>query len=83
MYSQEKLRGLSLNFHIHMSVSDLYIFPGFVHIFSCSRIGRPIVGIVGIYKSLTDTEMWKLGHAIPFLGIVFLEFSVLFLGIAV
>ncbi len=37
------------------SVSDLYI-PR-IGLF-CSRIGRPIVGI---YKLLTDTWMWKLG----------------------
>jgi hypothetical protein len=40
-----ELRGVSPNFHIHVSVSDLYIFPEMVHIFSCSRIGRSIMGI--------------------------------------
>ncbi len=29
---------LSPNFHIHVSVSDLYIIPGLVHIFPCCRI---------------------------------------------
>ncbi len=52
-----ELRGLSPNFHIHVSVSDLYILRIGSH-FSCSRIRR---SIVGIYKSLTDTWMWKLG----------------------
>jgi hypothetical protein len=52
-----ELRGLSPNFHIHVSVSDLYIPRIGPHIFS-SRKGRPIVGI---YNSLTDTWMWKLG----------------------
>jgi hypothetical protein len=46
-----ELGGLSPNFHIHASVSDLYIPKIGLHI-SCSRIGR---SIVGIYKSLTDT----------------------------
>jgi hypothetical protein len=32
------LHGLSPNFHIHVSVSNLYIPT--VHLFSCSRIGR-------------------------------------------
>jgi hypothetical protein len=34
---------LSPNFHIHVSVSDLHI-PRIVPHFSCSRIGRSIVG---------------------------------------
>jgi hypothetical protein len=46
-----ELHGLSPNFHIHLSVGDLY-FPGSVHIFGCSKIDRPIQEI---YKSLTDT----------------------------
>ncbi len=52
-----ELRGLSPNLHIHVPVSDLYIPRIGPHIFS-SRKGRPIVGI---YNSLTDTWMWKLG----------------------
>jgi hypothetical protein len=39
-----ELRGLSSNFHIHMSVSDLYIPRIGPHI-SYSRKGRPIVEI--------------------------------------
>ncbi len=46
-----ELRGFSPNFHIHVSVSDLYIPRIGPHI-SCSRIVRPILEI---YKSLTDT----------------------------
>jgi hypothetical protein len=45
-----ELRGLSPNFHIHVSVIDLYNPRIGPHI-SCSRIGRLILEI---YKSLTD-----------------------------
>ncbi len=38
-------------FHIHVTVSDLYIPRIGPHIFGCSKIDRPILEI---YKSLTD-----------------------------
>ena len=62
MYPEKELRGLSQitqisTIHIHLFVRDLYI----------PRIGLPILlqekmwTDPGIYKSLTDTRMWKLG----------------------
>jgi hypothetical protein len=51
IFSEKELRGHSPNFHIHVSVSDLYI----------PTIDLPILlqeifgSILGIYKSLTDT----------------------------
>jgi hypothetical protein len=57
VHPEKELRGVSPNFHIHVFVSNLYIFQGSVHIFSCIRIGRPIVEI---YTSITDTRR-KLG----------------------
>ncbi len=61
VFTEKELCGLSPNFHIHESVSDLYtVFPRSVHLFSCSRIGRPFMKI-HVFISLTDTWMWKLG----------------------
>ncbi len=72
---EKELRCFSPNFHIHVSVRDLYI-PGISPHISCSRIGKPIVGI---YKSITDTWMWKLGvwPSNSFSGNICLEFLVL------
>jgi hypothetical protein len=47
-----ELRGLSPNFHIHVSVSNLYIPKVGPHtVYPCGRIDRPILKI---YKSPTD-----------------------------
>jgi hypothetical protein len=63
VFPKKELRGLSPNFYLHVSVSDLYIPWVGLHIF-CSRIGRPIVWK---YKSLTDTFMWNVEKAAQFL----------------
>ncbi len=48
----------SVPFSTFMCLWAIYIFPGSVHIFPCSRIGRPILEI---YKSLTDRWVYELG----------------------
>jgi hypothetical protein len=54
MFPEEELRSHSPNFHIHVSVSDLYIPT-----IDLSILWQEICGpILGIYKSLTDTCMW-------------------------
>jgi hypothetical protein len=76
-----ELRGLSPNFYIHVSVSDLYISRIGPHI-SFSRNGS---SIVGIYNSLTDTWMWKLGlrPRYSFSGNICFKFSAFFLCSAI
>ncbi len=69
MYSQKWNCAASLFYNrIIMSVSQFlhsyilyvrdFIFPGLVCLFCCSQICGPILGI---YKTLTGTWMWKLG----------------------
>jgi hypothetical protein len=51
IFPEKEYRGLSPNFHIHVSVSELYI-PTMKLPFLLEEICGPILGI---YKSLTDT----------------------------
>ncbi len=76
IYVFRKLRGLSPNFNIHVSMSDLYI-PRICPYRSYSRIGR---SIVGIYKWL-GTGMCKFGlwPRSSFSRNICFEFSVLVL----
>ncbi len=57
IFPEKEYRGLSPNFYIPVSVSELYI-PTMGLPFLLEEICGPILGQ---YKSLTDTWMWKLG----------------------
>ncbi len=57
IFPEKELRGHSPNFHIHVSVSDLYIFTIDLPILLQETCGS----ILGTHKSLTDTWMWKWG----------------------
>ncbi len=74
-----ELRGLSTNFHTHVSVSNLYI-PRIGPHFSCSRIGRSIVGI-HICSQTHECGNWECGRANTFLGIFVTNFRHWFFAI--
>ncbi len=62
-------RGISPNFHIHVSVSDLYIILRSVCLCYRRKICGPILGIQ--YKNRSQTQHcgnWDCGRAIPLQG---------------
>ncbi len=59
MYAQKWNSSASFSISKFMYLWAIYIFPGSVCLFGCSKIGRLILGL---YKSFTDTWMWKLGN---------------------
>jgi hypothetical protein len=62
---EKKLRGLSPNFTF-MYLWAIYILPRSVHLFSCSKIGRPT------YRNRSqkhECKNWDWGRAVSFPGI--------------
>ncbi len=57
-YSQERNCAATVPIPTFMFLWEIYIFIWSVYLFCCRKIGGPNVGI---YRSLTDTWMWKLG----------------------
>jgi hypothetical protein len=57
IFPEKEMRGNIPNFHIHVPVSDLYIPTNDLPILLQEICGL----ILGIFKSLTDTRMWKSG----------------------
>ncbi len=80
MYYQKSNCAASVPISTFMRLWAIYtVFPGLVHIFSCSIIGRPIGKI---YKSLSDTLMWKLGLKVQCWEYLFQIFGVMSLECA-
>ncbi len=58
LFSKQNYNVLSPSTYTHISVRDFYIILGSACLFCCRKICVPIMGI---YRALTDTWMWKLG----------------------
>ncbi len=76
---------ISPNFQIHVSVSDIYIYSQDRSTYFLRQNRQIDCGIVGVYKSRTETWIWKLGlwPRNSFSGNICFQFSVLVLCSAV
>jgi hypothetical protein len=78
MYSLfSELRGLSPNFHIHVSVTDIYKFPGLVHLFPAAEMADRSWEYIN--RSQTHEFGTGLWPRHSFSGNICFEFSVLVL----
>jgi hypothetical protein len=69
VFQEKELRGLSLNLHIHVSVSDLYILWIGPHIF-LQQNRQTNRGNIYLNRPQThECGNWDWGRTIPFLGI--------------
>ncbi len=82
MYSQKSNCATLFPVSIFKNMWTIYIFPGSVHLFCCSQIGRPILGIYKDRSQIYECRNWDWGLAVFFLKNIFYQFSVQYLNSA-